>query len=77
MIQGCKSGRLIVDVKLPRHHSRKYETECVRGKGQDYKSSSSRTPTGTEVENNPQPYPARGKVIKSLVTNRMPFPETA
>ena len=32
VIQGCKSGRLIVDVKLPRHHNRKYETEC-EGKG--------------------------------------------
>lgn len=78
MIQRCESGRLIVDVKLPRHHNRKYETECEGGRrGQDYKFSSFRTPRRTEVENNPQPYPARGKLIKSLVTNRMPFPETA
>lgn len=76
MIQGCKSGRLIVDVKLPRHHNRKYETEREGGKGQDYKFSSFRKPKRTEVENNPQPHPVRGKLIKSPVTNRMPFAET-
>lgn len=85
MIQRCESGRLIVDVKLPRGHNRKYETECEeggeeggRGAGgcQDYKFSSFRTAKRTEVENNPQPYPTQGgKLIKSLVTNRMPFPE--
>lgn len=43
---------------------------------QDYKFSSFRTAKRTEVENNPQPYPTQGgKLIKSLVTNRMPFPE--
>lgn len=35
----------------------------VRGKGQDYKFSSFRTPKRTEVENNPQPYPARGNSL--------------
>lgn len=33
MIQRCESGRLIVDVKLPRRHHRKYETECEEGGG--------------------------------------------
>lgn len=65
MIQRCESGRLIVDVKLPRRHNRKYETECEEGgvavgEGQDYKFSSFRTLKRTEVENNPQPYPTRG-----------------
>jgi len=55
----------------------KYETEREGGKGQDYKSSSFRTPKGTEVENNPQPYPARGNSLSRRVTNRKPFVETA
>ena len=33
--------------------------QSARGKGQDYKFSSFRTPKRTEVENNPQPYPVR------------------
>lgn len=32
-------------------------------RGRDYKSSSFRTPKGTEVENNPHPYPVRGNSL--------------
>lgn len=53
MIQGFESGRLIVDVKLPRRHGRKNETEREGGRGQDYKLSSVRTLERTEAENNP------------------------
>lgn len=35
----------------------------ARGKGQDYKFSSVRTPKRTEVENNPQPYPMQGNSL--------------
>lgn len=63
VIQRCKSGRSHCGCQITSTPQQEIWDRAWGEKGQDYKFSSFRTPTRTEVENNPQPYPVRGNSL--------------